>query len=203
MPTFTTIFRATVMVGVAILAVEAWQRYGPPAAHVKSIAARALEIAHDTLNQQEPTLALTAAPPVSLPTVGPELSVAASPGTVTAPPVMSAEQPPAAPPMFPLASAAVATPPTSTDLGTEQSADDRLKSLMHRLEKIGGTEPRLAAWGSSGQLYRFCCRATLNNASPITRHFEAVAAEPLVAVEDVVAKVEAWRAAEQDRGRLR
>ena len=74
---------------------------------------------------------------------------------------------------------------------------------MTRLKELGGIEPQLVAWGSSGQLYRFRCQATLADTPSFTRHFEAVAAEPPAAVEQVVAKVEAWRTAEQDRSRLR
>jgi hypothetical protein len=67
--------------------------------------------------------------------------------------------------------------------------------LMNRLAELGAEEPHLTKWGSSGQLYRFCCRASVDTAPTITRHFEAVAAEPLAAVENVIAKVEAWRTA--------
>jgi hypothetical protein len=80
---------------------------------------------------------------------------------------------------------------------------DRLPKLLARLEQLGGIDPQLAAWGSSGQLYRFRCRATLADAPNYTRHFEAVAPEPLVAVENVIAKVEAWRTAHRASDQLR
>jgi hypothetical protein len=37
----------------------------------------------------------------------------------------------------------------------------------------------------------------------VTQHFESVAAEPALAVEQVVAQVEAWRTARQNNGLLR
>jgi hypothetical protein len=69
-----------------------------------------------------------------------------------------------------------------------------LTMLLTRLKELGGIEPALEPWGASGNLYRFCCRAALADNPQITRHFEAVAAEQRVAVENVVAKVQSWRA---------
>ena len=37
----------------------------------------------------------------------------------------------------------------------------------------------------------------------MTQHFESVAAEPAAAVEQVLAKVEAWKVAQRDGGTLR
>jgi hypothetical protein len=37
----------------------------------------------------------------------------------------------------------------------------------------------------------------------MTQHFESVAPEPAVAVEQVIAKVEAWQVAQRDGGTLR
>jgi hypothetical protein len=71
---------------------------------------------------------------------------------------------------------------------------DALTMLLTRLKELGGVEPALEPWGSSGMLFRFHCRAALAGNPQITRHFEAVAAEQLVAVENVVAKIQSWRA---------
>jgi hypothetical protein len=81
--------------------------------------------------------------------------------------------------------------------------DDRVKLLMSRLEQLGGTDPKVAPWGSSGHLFRCCCQAPLANSSAVTQHFESVAGEPALAVEEVVAKVEAWRTAQRAGGVLR
>jgi hypothetical protein len=78
-----------------------------------------------------------------------------------------------------------------------------MPTLLARLERLGAIEPQLAAWGSGGKLYRFCCRAALAETPQYTRHFESVAAEPLTAVEQVVAKVEAWRVAQSTSTDLR
>jgi hypothetical protein len=77
---------------------------------------------------------------------------------------------------------------------------DSLPPLYSRLEELGASDPELGTWGSTGQMYRFCCRAALADTPAFARHFEAVAAEPLAAVEQVVAKVEAWRAIQRGPG---
>jgi hypothetical protein len=74
---------------------------------------------------------------------------------------------------------------------------DRMSVLQGRLKQLGVVDSKLAQWGSGGQLYRFSCRANLANAANLERHFESVAAEPVTAVEEVLAKVESWRTAEQ------
>ena len=45
MPSFTTIFRAGVMLAVGAIVFKGWQLYGPPAEKVKSIAVRAVDMA--------------------------------------------------------------------------------------------------------------------------------------------------------------
>jgi hypothetical protein len=73
---------------------------------------------------------------------------------------------------------------------------------MNHLAELGAVDPQLGTWGSSGQMYRFCCRVALNEAPQVTRHFESIAAEPLAAVEAVVTKVEAWRTAQEGGNQL-
>jgi hypothetical protein len=81
--------------------------------------------------------------------------------------------------------------------------DGRVQALLSRLEQLGGADPKLAPWGSSGHLFRCCCQAPLANSPAVSQHFESVAAEPALAVEQLVAKVEAWRTAQRNGGVLR
>jgi hypothetical protein len=74
---------------------------------------------------------------------------------------------------------------------------------MSRLQKLGVADTNLAPWGSDGHLYRFTCRAPLANAPALAQHFECVAEQPDAAVEQVLAKVEAWQVAQRDGGTLR
>src|SRR6185369_4765830 len=93
--------------------------------------------------------------------------------------------------------------PLTQVASTTGADDDRVKTLMSRLQQLGGSDPKVAAWGSGGHLYRCCCQAPLANSPAVTQHFESVATEPALAVEQVVAKVEAWRTAQRNGGILR
>ena len=80
---------------------------------------------------------------------------------------------------------------------TAEMADD-LPALCFAVdERWASAISSLHPGARAGELYRFCCRAKLADTPFHTRHFEAVAAEPVAAVEQVVAKVEAWRTAER------
>jgi hypothetical protein len=78
-----------------------------------------------------------------------------------------------------------------------------MPELMSRLQKLGAADTNLAPWGSDGHLYRFTCRAPLASAPAMTKHFESVADQPTAAIEQVLAKVEAWQVAQRDGGTLR
>jgi hypothetical protein len=217
MPSFTTIYRAIVMVAASIIIVKGWQMYGPSAEQANLVIRRAVEIGQaawkgtptpataasaSSPTQQAPLVPLSAtenaAQVASLPrantaTVVPDVPVAAA-TTIT--PSPTPHEIAAAGPQLPSRPAALddsrlAAPVETPDL--PESDSERLPLLMTRLEQLGGLEPELAAWGTSGKLYRFRCRATWSDSPKYSRHFEAVAAEPMAAVEQVVAKVQAWR----------
>jgi len=209
MPSMTTLFRAVVMIAVGAAAFKGWQLYGPPAEKVKSAAGRAMDFAQAAWNNFQgkdheaspstnprgaaPAVAITQQPIGEIAIVPPALSTQAltpSPSTGAIP---STAAPAAQAAITPLA-------PTSTAADTK---DDRVHALMSRLEQLGGTDPKVAPWGSSGRLFRCSCRAPLTNSAAVTQHFEAVAAEPAIAVEQVVAKVEAWRTARRSDTLLR
>ncbi|MEX2308163.1 MAG: hypothetical protein WD738_11250 [Pirellulales bacterium] len=203
MPSFTTIYRAIVMVAAGVIVVKGWQLYGPTTEQLKSAGVRTIELASAVWNQTQPAEASGSA-------ADPRLTAPAKPAAATAPtgviepaPLMS----PAAGNVDNLpggASGLATTEPRVDELvkATSAAADDagvsdRLSPLYSRLKELGASDPQLGPWGSSGEMYRFCCRAALADTPAFTRHFEAVAAEPVGAVEQVVAKVEAWRATQR------
>ena len=210
MPSFTTIFRATVMLAVGAIVFKGWQMYGPPAEQVKSVAMRAVDMAQAAWKNFQ---ALDkAAKPGAEPRGGaPPFAQALQPPTVEVaitPPALSTQTLTPSPPAGAIPStSAPATQTPITPLSQTAPAtgpnDDRVKALMSRLEQLGGVDPKLAPWGSSGHLFRCCCQAPLANSPAVTQHFESVAAEPALAVEQVVAKVEAWRTAQRGGGVLR
>ena len=73
------------------------------------------------------------------------------------------------------------------------STDARLPALLERLTQLGVRDQELAPWGSGGELMRFSCNVPWANSPAYSRHFEAVAATPLAAVEQVAAEIEAWQ----------
>jgi hypothetical protein len=69
----------------------------------------------------------------------------------------------------------------------------RLTALLEQLTSLGVRDQHLAPWGSGGELVRFSCDAPWANSPSFSRHFEAVAASPEAAVEQVAAEIQAWQ----------
>ena len=213
MQSMTTLYRAIVMIATGVIVVKSWQLYGPSAEQVKAGALRALEIAEGALNKSEqPAVAtgnLVADPRDNALVFGAADTAAATARQATAPPLIAGEPKMSSPPALESTNASSTEPAKLSMIPSEKmpqlaAADaDRLPALLSRLEGLGAAEPELATWGSSGELYRFCCSAPVGDSAGLERHFESVAAEPLVAVEEVVAKVEAWRTAQRSDRILR
>lgn len=210
MPSFTTIFRAAVMLAVGAIVFKGWQMYGPPAEQVKSVAVRAVDFAQAAWkNFQAPDKAAKPAtePVGGAPPFAQALHPPAPEGAIV-PPALSNQTLTPSPPAGAIPStSAPATQTPITPLAVTTAApganDDRVKTLMSRLEQLGGSDPKLAPWGSSGHLFRCSCQAPLANSPAVMQHFESVAVEPALAVEQVLAKVEAWRTAQRNGGVLR
>ncbi|HEX3601809.1 MAG TPA: hypothetical protein VHU84_16765 [Lacipirellulaceae bacterium] len=202
MPSTQTIFRAVVMVVLAAVGVKGWRLYGPTNEQVKSVVSRGIEMAEAAVEgrSEEP---ITAQPdPHIAPRQGEASQLLASNApalTLTQPaqPTMQAEAPKLLPDRGATPNIMVPAPAPSGGTG------DRMPELMSRLQKMGAADTNLSPWGSEGHLYRFSCRAPLMNAPAMTQHFESVATEPAAAVEQVIAKMEAWQVAQRDGGTLR
>jgi hypothetical protein len=213
MPSFQTMFRATVMLGLGVVAVKGWHLYGPTNEQVKIAVAHGMEMIRNTIESHQGDYADSLPDPRATPrATEPKQPIAVpTPSPLTMPsaaPLAETE----APKLLPDRGAAPApvTPPPAepvSSLGNLEvngsSAADRMPELMSRLQKLGAADTSLAPWGNDGHLYRFSCRAPLANAPAMTQHFESVADQPTVAVEQVLAKVEAWQVAQRDGGTLR
>ncbi len=215
MPSFQTIYRATVMLAVGAIVIKGWQLYGPSADQVKSAAVSAMDMAETAWkNWQKPG---NAPPPADARGAAPSFPNA-SPQAPAMPPVTLA---PSAPLLSPApaenatanASSAPAAPMTANQVPATQPMEqvtrdpatiaERVPALLSRLEQLGAADPKVSPWGSSGRLYRCSCGAALANSPAFTQHFEAVATEPALAVEQVVAKVQAWQTAQRNVATLR
>jgi len=74
-----------------------------------------------------------------------------------------------------------------------QCADGGYAVIENRLRQLGATYYRLEQWGGRGQLYRFQCKVAVDGNRNFTSYFEASARDPLEAMQQVLAQVEAWR----------
>jgi hypothetical protein len=210
MPSLTTIYRAGVMIAVGAIAYKGWQLYGPPTEKVKSVAARAVDMAQtawNNLRSSDKDSQPVPAPRGSAPSFTQTLQPPATEGAIVPPPLSTQTLTPSpSAGAIPSTSAPMTQAPITPLVQTAPATatgDDRVKTLMSRLQQLGGSDPKVAPWGSGGHLFRCCCQAPLANSSAVTQHFESVAAEPALAVEQVVAKVEAWRTAQRNGGVLR
>jgi hypothetical protein len=221
MPSFKTIYRAAIMIAVGAIVIKAWQLYGPTSEQVKSTVAKAIEMGHAVLNRQQgsnsdarlvsgpenaPVFAGGVQESAALnPALPPALNQPQAVGTTAPANELPGSPLPTTPELIaaPPAKGVAAIPGPERIANVPAAADERVTALMSKLEKLGASEAKLSAWGSSGNLYRFCCRATPPESPALAQHFESVAAEPAVAVEQVLAKVEAWHTARQSDALLR
>jgi hypothetical protein len=198
------------MLAVGAIAYKGWQLYGPPAEKVKSVAVSAVDMAQTAWKSfQTPDKAAApsaesraGAPPFAQTLQPPAPNIAIAPPALSTQTLTPSPSTGAIPSISAPATQAPITPLAETAPATGLK-DDRVQALLSRLEQLGGADPKLAPWGSSGHLFRCCCQAPLANSPAVRQHFESVAAEPALAVEQVVAKVEAWRTAQRNDTVLR
>ncbi len=74
---------------------------------------------------------------------------------------------------------------------------DRVEPMLAELRQLGVMEYALERWGAGGELYRFRCEMPLGAQAELTQLFEAVAADPQLSVEQVVAEVSQWQLAQR------
>jgi|RhiMethySRZTD1v2_1073278.scaffolds.fasta_scaffold953550_1 hypothetical protein len=201
MPSFQTLFRAIVLVVIGVVGFKGWKLYGPTNEQVKSTVTHVIELVQSSLQSHQQGSSVTD-PRSAGPQLTTEQASAAATPLANTPALTQAEAP-----KLLAESSAASNPPAEAgsplQTGAAEAGPDRLSELMARLQHLGAADTKLAPWGGDGRLYRFTCRAPLPTAPSMTQHFESVAAEPAMAVEQVLAKVEAWKVAQRDRGMLR
>lgn len=115
----------------------------------------------------------------------------ADPGTSAEAPARTSTQGPAG------SNVALAPDPAGGD-GQTAPADNctaQFRRMEQRLRELGATYYLLETWGSSGDRYRFFCKMAIAGNADYNRNriFQATAADPLRAMQDVLAQVEQWR----------
>ena len=162
------LFRAMVMLLVLVGLPAAWVYYGPLPGGAQRCLNRMMEIGRTALTKG--TDSLTAE------------SITAPAYSVVSEPIRY--DPQTAPASFTRSTASLA----------EKSAlQEQLEPHLSLLRKLGASEYTLEDWGENGQLVRFRCDVSVGSNSDLTRHFEAVAANSLAAVQEVVGEVTSWQ----------
>jgi hypothetical protein len=116
------------------------------------------------------------------------------------PPLHGSPKGSAAPMPLPARSIALASGVTAESHAGDASAADnctaQFRRMEQRLRELGATYYLLETWGSSGDRYRFFCKMALAGNADYNRNriFQATAADPLRAMQDVLGQVEQWRA---------
>jgi hypothetical protein len=77
--------------------------------------------------------------------------------------------------------------------GGLQAATNPFMAMQDRLRQLGATYYLLETWGNQRQLFRFYCQMAVGGNSNYTHYFEAINANPLQAMSDVLRQVEDWR----------
>lgn len=65
--------------------------------------------------------------------------------------------------------------------------------VQRRLRELGAAYYALETWGAEGRLFRFHARMSAAGGTGGLRHFEAVDADPVGAMTDVLGQVETWQ----------
>lgn len=79
------------------------------------------------------------------------------------------------------------SPPSSAEGGS-------FVRIQNRLRDLGAVYYKLESWGSQQQLFRFQCEMAVGSGPGLTRHFEAVDNDPLMAMHKALVEAEAWHA---------
>jgi len=106
------------------------------------------------------------------------------------------------PPLTPLPSFAPLVPPQPVATELETKIDERtmaqLQEVRRRLEELGAEYVVVETIDGSGQ-YCFRCRMLVDPQSRLPHRFEATAADPIAAAQQVLRAVESWRSAAAER----
>jgi hypothetical protein len=95
---------------------------------------------------------------------------------------------------------AVGQAPCGRNPRSPASPTDDFSAIQHRLRQLGATYSRLETWGEGGERFRFQCRIASPRGPGSFRDFEAVDADPLQAMANVLAQVQTQAGIGQNYG---
>ena len=198
---------------------KAWYLYGPTVGEMQTIGARVAEVAEEAWTEywqiagqqfvagERSASADGRRPPAPfVPPGAPMQPIPVAPGpatnrSTTGPVQLAGGVPAEIVPVAPLSPSSPWPPSPAEQHGCRArtgarrapTQDPRLSAMLERLTQLGVRDQELAPWGSGGELVRFSCSVPWANSPGYSRHFEAVAATPVAAVEQVAAEIDAWR----------
>lgn len=202
-----TAFRAIVMLVVLVGLPAAWVYYGPLPPAALGVIQRTVATAKQSLGwkeQSSPTR-WSLDTPKTAPRFDASLAQARQPlqqQTATQGTVLPT-RPVTRDSQFKLASATVPAEKPASPLQVDAELARQLEPHLALLRSLNATEYTLENWGGGGELYRFRCAITLGESDDHTRQFEAVHADPLRAVHQVVGEVTSWQNARHASGATR
>lgn len=203
-----TVFRAAVMLVVLVGLPAAWVYYGPLPPATMGVIQRTVASAQTILGWQDQ------APPtrwsLDAPKTAPRFDASVAQATEILQQQFPAAAPRAATPVTPTPSLkrdphftlASATAPANP-VPVEPALAKQLEPHLQLLRSLHATEYTLENWGGKGALFRFRCAIALGESDNHTRQFEAVDADPLRAVHQVVGEVTSWQNARHLSGATR
>ncbi|RMF97461.1 MAG: hypothetical protein D6741_10055 [Planctomycetota bacterium] len=106
------------------------------------------------------------------------------------------------------ASNANGTPAIGRPVATEAplaspQAQAAMAAIQQRLQALGAMRYRLEPWGDAGRFYRFTCDVSIDGSAERLQHWESIDANPVRAMQDVLARVESWTAQTRSAGTWR
>ncbi len=199
-----TVFRAVVMLVVLVGLPSAWVYYGPLPPAAIEVIERTVASAKQSFGWNESAAATEWL--VETPKTAPRFEASVTQATQSLQQQAAAEQ--AALPLqpmtrdaqFSLASVSVPVPERTAPVAVDDDLARQLEPHLSLLRSLDAAEYTLENWGGSGELYRFRCAVALGDSDDHTRQFEAIHADPLRAVHQVVGEVTSWQNARRLSG---
>ncbi len=202
-----TLFRAVVMLVVLVGLPAAWVYYGPLPPAAVGVIQRTVASAKQSFGWKEP--AAVTAWSTEAPKTAPRFDASVVQATHALQQQTNVEhaalplQPVRRDAQFSLASASVPVPERTVSAAVDDEIARQLEPHLSLLRSLDVAEYTLENWGGSGELYRFRCAVALGDTDDHTRQFEAIHADPLRAVHQVVGEVTSWQNARRTGGASR
>lgn len=195
----TVFVRAGVMLLTLVGLPAAWIYYGPLPTGAQKVVNRFVDVAREALGWQQPMPARQAWDQAK---VAPRFSDVSPVREQSVDTVQyqydSPKTKPSRPPSSPISLVSATIPAPEIKMPTSDDLASQLEPHFSLLRKLGAADYALAHWGTEGNLYRFHCSIPFGNEGLMSREFDAIDADPIAAVRQVVGEVTSWQNVQLD-----